>query len=393
MDTPSRTDRPYLIWGIIILAASLIVRLIVYPVISGDYIASISHWMSALHSPGLSAFKTQFSDYAPLYLYFLKILTLIPIYELFTIKTLSVAFDIILGLVTVAILKKDPRRAWTNSKLFFAFACIFAIPTVILNSSAWAQADSLYTAFILLSLYSVIRDKPLVASVFFGIAFSLKLQAVFFLPILIGYLALRKKNLYDLFAIPIIYIITVIPAWLAGGSLWSLLGVYGQQTSEFQDLTLSAPTLFSFVSESVSSSSLAAVLSGLGMLLALIAAAWIAWTIIRVGKVRPFKLEEIVLMSLLSAAILPFFLPHMHERYFYLADVLSVLYAFLAPKRWYLPVLIVGASFFSYIPFLSGSIPFLGYWKINESILGIVELTALVVLVVITRKNTAHVES
>jgi hypothetical protein len=42
----------------------------------------------------------------------------------------------------------------------------------------------------------------------------------------------------------------------------------------------------------------------------------------------------------------------MHERYFYLADVLSVVLAFYRPRLWYLPLIVQASSFLSYVPFL-----------------------------------------
>jgi len=383
MDTVASTtnDRSYYVWGGILLALSIVARLFVYPVISGDYTTSISHWMNALGSPGLSAFKTPFSDYAPLYLYLLKFLTLIPIYELFSIKTLSLVFDVILGLMAIALVKKQQGKVWSKPKLFFLFSLIFVIPTVLLNSSAWAQADSIYTAFILMSLYFIIEDKPLWASILFSVSLSFKLQAVFFLPVLIGYLMMKKRNLLYLLWIPIIYVITIIPAWLGGGSFFQLLTIYARQSSEFQALSLSAPSIFSFIDQNALSAGASTALSYIGIILALIIAAWIVWKMLRIQRQRPLTAEELVLISLLSVLALPFFLPHMHERYFYLADVFAVVYAFMLSRRWYLPVLIVGASLFSYMTFLSSSIPLFGPLIVNEAFMGIAMAIALVSLI------------
>jgi Gpi18-like mannosyltransferase len=57
------------------------------------------------------------------------------------------------------------------------------------------------------------------------------------------------------------------------------------------------------------------------------------------------------------ALLSPFLLPRMHERYFYSADVLSILYAFYFPRRWFVPLLVIGSSFLSYLPFLFGGTP------------------------------------
>jgi Gpi18-like mannosyltransferase len=61
-----------------------------------------------------------------------------------------------------------------------------------------------------------------------------------------------------------------------------------------------------------------------------------------------------VLLATVFVVLVPFFLPAMHERYFYLADVLSVVVAFHLPRHlWPVPVLVQFASAFSYVPFLS----------------------------------------
>jgi Gpi18-like mannosyltransferase len=42
----------------------------------------------------------------------------------------------------------------------------------------------------------------------------------------------------------------------------------------------------------------------------------------------------------------------MHERYFFAADVVSIIYGFYTPKRFFVPLIVGGASLFSYFPFL-----------------------------------------
>ena len=57
-----------------------------------------------------------------------------------------------------------------------------------------------------------------------------------------------------------------------------------------------------------------------------------------------FTDELFVSFALFFALFLPFILPHMHERYFYLADILSVIFAFYFPKMIYVPVVTVLSS-------------------------------------------------
>jgi hypothetical protein len=50
--------------------------------------------------------------------------------------------------------------------------------------------------------------------------------------------------------------------------------------------------------------------------------------------------------------LIPLFLPKMHERYFYPADLLSLCLGFIEPTLFAVPIIIVGVSFLSYQPFL-----------------------------------------
>ena len=47
-----------------------------------------------------------------------------------------------------------------------------------------------------------------------------------------------------------------------------------------------------------------------------------------------------------------FFLPNMHERYVYLADVIAILYGFYGPRWFFSPIVVQLASLLSYAPYL-----------------------------------------
>src|ERR1700757_1462328 len=120
--------------GIALIGVSLFLRFISYPLITSDYSGFLSHWFTALQSQGFHAFAAPFSDYAPLYLYFLKLLSYIPVSSLYSIKSLSVVFDILLAFITYRIVKgAAPTRV--RGLAFLAAAITFIIPTVLLNSS------------------------------------------------------------------------------------------------------------------------------------------------------------------------------------------------------------------------------------------------------------------
>src|SRR6185295_18749525 len=48
----------------------------------------------------------------------------------------------------------------------------------------------------------------------------------------------------------------------------------------------------------------------------------------------------------------PFFLAEMHERYFYLADVLTIVMAFYVRRYWPVAMVVSACSLLSYAPFL-----------------------------------------
>ena len=62
--------------------------------------------------------------------------------------------------------------------------------------------------------------------------------------------------------------------------------------------------------------------------------------------------NTLVLMGLVSVALVPFVLPKMHDRYFYPADVFSLLAAFYMPELWFVPILYQVISTLAYMVFL-----------------------------------------
>lgn len=66
------------------------------------------------------------------------------------------------------------------------------------------------------------------------------------------------------------------------------------------------------------------------------------------NQIKEITPSSILLYALMSVAFTLFFLPQMHERYFYLADIISLLVAFYFPWGWLLTAdcqLILGLSY------------------------------------------------
>jgi Gpi18-like mannosyltransferase len=73
----------------------------------------------------------------------------------------------------------------------------------------------------------------------------------------------------------------------------------------------------------------------------------------------------------------PFFLPKMHERYFYPADVFAIAYGFFFAEHFFIPIAMGTISLFAYQPFLFGRQMAPGE---------ILAIGVLVVLVLVARK-------
>jgi Gpi18-like mannosyltransferase len=69
---------------------------------------------------------------------------------------------------------------------------------------------------------------------------------------------------------------------------------------------------------------------------------------------RKMTNEVMLKIALIFVVLVPFLLPEMHERYYYIADVISLVYAFYFPKYFYIPIFMQISSFDSYSTCLQG---------------------------------------
>ena len=141
---------------------------------------------------------------------------------------------------------------------------------------------------------------------------------------------------------------SIIPALLAGRSLWNLLTIYRSQSEETENsqyLTKNAPNVYEWFSESHAEVLARPALVWGGsvvLLLTLLVAA------------LPFQLTRprIIALATASTLLTPFVMPRMHDRYFFAADVLSIVLAFTVPRLFVVALLVQLASLFSYLPYL-----------------------------------------
>src|SRR2546426_11959364 len=115
----------------ILFLLAIALRASLYHVVTSDYTVFLSQWYDYIQTHGgFAAFKYNFSNYNPPYLYLLALTTYLPIQKLVAIKTLSVVFDGVLGLFTYLILSLKFRCSY--AAIIGVLVVLFA-PTIVIN--------------------------------------------------------------------------------------------------------------------------------------------------------------------------------------------------------------------------------------------------------------------
>ena len=127
----------------------------------------------------------------------------------------------------------------------------------------------------------------------------------------------RRLRLRDALVFLLTLLAVMLPALAGGKPLASILSIYTAQTGLYTGLTYNAPSLFGLLE----TAGLDVYAYGnFGMALAFGACA----LLVLHGLRAQAEDGELVRLALLMALVIVFLLPRMHERYFYLAGVLSV---------------------------------------------------------------------
>jgi Gpi18-like mannosyltransferase len=227
-----------------------------------------------------------------------------------------------------------------------AGSIFFTLPTIILNSSYWGQADNIYTVFLLCCVYFVLKDRPVWAAVSWGAAFSFKLQAIFLLPFLLFCILIKKLKWWHLALSALTFLVIMAPAVIVGRPFIEIFNPYLSQSAGSPLWIYNSPSLYAlFLSRLPENSPDFIVLPAVGLII-------LAWVIISVRNFSEGDDDYILGMALGSVVITAFLLPHMHERYFFPADALSLVFAFYVPNLFVLPIFFQISSYMVYRNYL-----------------------------------------
>jgi Gpi18-like mannosyltransferase len=223
----------------------------------------------------------------------------------------------------------------------------------VLNSSAWGQCDMMVTSFVLGSIYYLLERKFHLAFIFLGIALALKPQAFFILPIF-GFCWLRKQYSWRYFIYPpLIYVLTTIPSLLAGRHIKDLLLIY-YANAVGRYLSAGIPNLYTWFPSAMQHFEF---WNKFGLLLAMAVIGVTFLTAFLRLRNRDLSDGLIITLVLFSALAAPFFLPQMHDRYYFLADVSSVIYFFFFVRNVFVPLVVIATSLVAYLNYLYGVQP------------------------------------
>lgn len=372
---------PYAIFFILITIFSLIIRILLIKYPSGDYDLFLKPWFDELKlNGGILALSRNIGNYTPIYMTILALLTYLPVDSLISIKIVSLIFDYLGGIYLIKIIFELFKNKKNNKTIALVIYSIYLIlPTIILNSSYWAQSDSIYTTFVLISLYYLIKNNFVKGIIFWSIALSFKFQAIFIFPLyVLMYFSNRKIKFKFFLIIPLVIFICSIPKVIFSHDLLSGFKVYLNQAGTYDTyLTLNLPNFYSIFLKGYDINNPNLIntpikeMSSVGIIVTLIIFMIIAFLVYK-NKIK-FNKESIIDFSLWSILICTFFLPQMHERYLFMGDIISLLYFINNKDKYYIPIIIEFISLNGYMYLL-----FSGF-AVNLSLLSILYLVMLII--------------
>ena len=322
-------DRETLMAMFLPIGLALLVRALFLPHATLDYQDFLSKWVEHFRvNGGFAALKDPVGNYNVPYLYMLALLSYLPIPDLYGIKLFSILFDILLawgGLRLAKCLTQDRKTP------LIAFSVLLLLPTVVLNGACWGQCDSVWGALCLLALALALSNHPKASLALLALAFSFKLQAIFLIPLWCALWFTGRVKFRHFFVFPGVFALAMAPAFLLGKPVKDILSVYLDQAGSsvaWATVNYNSPSVFALLPYHME------------------VAPWVPKAFIGLAFLFMFALLAMLFvhrpavdntaLALAGATMslgIPFLLPYMHERYFFLGGVLLAVLACVLPAH------------------------------------------------------------
>ncbi len=352
------------------LAAALLLRISCMEHITSDYTGFLSQWAQFFReNGGFAGIKSSVGDYNVPYLYFLAAISYLPVRDLYLIKLFSIFFDLLLAFTGLRLAR---RLFHSDVSATAAFCALLLLPTVVLNGAYWGQCDSIYATLTLLALLDALDGRPARSVVWLGVAFSFKLQTIFLIPLWCVLWYSDRVRFKHLLHFPAAYFGAILPALLLGKPLGDILGVYFKQMGEYNTaLAHNAPSIFALfpgdAQMDVAFWAKVGIIAAFALVLGLLLALFFFRKRLTDGQV--------LAAGLILAIGVPLLLPFMHDRYFFLAEVLAVVWCVGDLRRLPVPAAVQTAALGGYHAYLKGRYAFpmaWGAWMMLGSLLAVI---------------------
>jgi Gpi18-like mannosyltransferase len=184
----------------------------------------------------------------------------------------------------------------------------------------------------------------------YAIALSIKVQAILLAPFVVYLIMAGIVPWFGVMLPPLVYGLMILPAALAGRGWLGLVTIYADQAGIANKLSARAPNIYVIIQhflppEFYPQATIA------GVALAGLISVLLFWT--HFGQARPPRPPFILAACLLWLAVEPAILPKMHDRYFFGADVFSLVFLILVPRAWWVAVLFQIGSMLAYSYFMA----------------------------------------
>ena len=306
---------------------------LLWPLVAPDLPEFVFPWFQHIVRAGpVHAFATPFSNYSPPYLYLLAVVSLATHDPLIAVKLLGIASAACIAFALGRLLRGNPDR-------YQAMLFSFLIPTVTINAVVYGQCDGFWVSACLLAVTAAVEGRNAAMLAWCGVALAFKAQAVFLAPFVVVVL-LKRRVPPPLWAVPAgLFAAAMLPAWLAGWPAADLATIYWRQAAYFNTIG-SAPNPWAIMA--AFAPPVPSPLFAIGYVGAALAAVGYVAVLAR----RELSGAGLLRAALLSALIVPFLLPKMHERFTLLADLLAFALAFTVHDRksWRICLAVIGAS-------------------------------------------------
>ena len=302
---------------------ALIVRLAGRNVIVDDMTSFLLPWFETIkNGGGLTALNEQVGDYGLLYQTIIALFTYVDANPVYLYKSFSVIFDFLLALSIAYFVSNSGKGTFIKGNPFcLSYAYVIMLPTVVMNSAFWGQSDSIYTCFLLWSIWFLYKEKYGFSFFMLGCALSFKLQSILLFPLF--FYAFLKKN-YSL----LYFLITIFTFWFSGVVAYFYgrnfldgIRIYLYQAGEYHHMWMNVPSFWVLVSDDYHKLHLLAI----GLTFLILGAFFIKSK----ERLRMDTFEKIFGLAAFIEWTCILFLPAMHERYTYVLDLLLIMLAFI----------------------------------------------------------------